>query len=622
MDKFKKWLLRIELTEKNIKKMQKFTTVLLIICCNSIFSQTGPGGIGNASTLTLWLDIDRGITVTTDGASIALWSDQSGNGNDALQTVVSNQPTYRTGVVNGKSSLRFDGSDDWMGITMNANETNVTKFIVFKTRGGDGSGSIIATSTPVSASAGSHDRQFGLLGNKVANRLWSVQTVSSSTDFNDNSSHILNVNYGASLSGQEIYADGLFQISGNKPSSDFNWDEGLVIGGHNYWGYLNCDLMEIIEYSSIANTAQRIIIENYLAAKYNVSLSANDIYRQDNPGRGNYDHEVAGIGRIDASNIQDDSKGTGIVQILNPSGLGNNEFLIWGHDGGVQQATNTIDVPSGVEARFDRVWRVNEVDLSGSSVNVGAIDMRFDLSGLGPITASDLVLLVDTNNDGVFSDETPITGASSLGSGIYEFSSVTPIRNNRRFTIGTISVSTTPLPIELNYFSAKPIRNSLVAFNWQTATEINNDYFTIERSENGDFWEELHDVDGAGNSIQLIDYESVDYEPYSGISYYRLKQTDFNGLASYSGIRTVNLDRLIKNTLEVYPNPTISDITIIGEESELDEIKIYNSLGEDVTKLVEVKENTLRFKRLDLSQLSSGMYYVKTNLNTVKVFKN
>ncbi len=245
--------------------------------------------------------------------------------------------------------------------------------------------------------------------------------------------------------GKQLYRNGiLLQNVAGTSTYNSHATHRFNIGGNTSGsnGFAG-DVTEIIVFNNKINTAQRIIIENYLAAKYGLTLGANDIYTQDNPGNGNYDHDVAGIGRVNASNLHDDAQGTGIVRIVNPTNLDNNEFLMWGHNNGVQQAIEIADVPFPVQARFDRVWRVSEVNSTSTAVDVGNIDVRFDLTGLGSVTASDLRLLVDTDNDGFFNDETPISGATSLGSNIYEFSGVSAIANNLRFTLGTINSSQT-----------------------------------------------------------------------------------------------------------------------------------------------------------------------------------
>ncbi|MFN6038391.1 MAG: hypothetical protein ACK452_07980, partial [Bacteroidota bacterium] len=91
----------------------------------------------------------------------------------------------------------------------------------------------------------------------------------------------------------------------------------------------------------------------------------------------------------------------------------------------------------------------------------------------------------------------------------------------------TASCSVSPLPIELGKFTASRISNK-VNLKWNTLTEINNDYFTIERSIDGIKYEELSKIKGAGNSYSELQYETMDENPFTGITYYRLKQTDYN----------------------------------------------------------------------------------------------
>lgn len=94
------------------------------------------------------------------------------------------------------------------------------------------------------------------------------------------------------------------------------------------------------------------------------------------------------------------------------------------------------------------------------------------------------------------------------------------------------------LPIELISFDAS-LNNNNVDLYWATASEYNNDFFTIERSTDGLNWEHVTIVSGAGNSTQRLDYYIQDSRPLSGISYYRLKQTDFDGAFEYSNIVSV-----------------------------------------------------------------------------------
>jgi len=103
----------------------------------------------------------------------------------------------------------------------------------------------------------------------------------------------------------------------------------------------------------------------------------------------------------------------------------------------------------------------------------------------------------------------------------------------------TISTGGSPLPVELLSFDAR-CANNKVKLNWVTASETNNDYFTIERSKDNNIFEKVLDYPGAGNSNHLISYSAIDDSPYAGNSYYRLKQTDFDGIFTYSGIVPVS----------------------------------------------------------------------------------
>jgi hypothetical protein len=340
---------------------------------------------------------------------------------------------------------------------------------------------------------------------------------------------------------------------------------------------------------------------------------------QDNAGNGDFDHEVAGIGRVDASNIHSDAKGTGMVQILNPGGLGNNEFYIWGHNNGTAQATNTTDVPAGVQARFDRVWRGSEVNASGTAVNVGSIDMRWDLNNLGAITASDVVLLVDTDNDGNFADETAITGATSLGSGIYEFTGVTAITNGDRFTLGTLNSTQTPLPVEVINFNAEVIKNSAVKLSWKSAVEINNDYYTIEKSKDGEVWTEVGSVKGAGTYFHQKEYLLMDEQPFEGRSFYRLKQTDRNGAFRHIGIREVSVYG--QGLFSVYPVPSEAVIVVKGKNLSMARLKIRDANGEEVSSQINILSVDDEKIQLDIKDLPSGAYFISDGMNVLKFIR-
>jgi hypothetical protein len=206
------------------------------------------------------------------------------------------------------------------------------------------------------------------------------------------------------------------------------------------------------------------------------------------------------------------------------------------------------------------------------------------------------------------------TGTTSAGT-IVTSSAVTSFSP---FTLASATMNN-PLPIELLSFSADVTKRDRVQLKWQTASEIDNDFFTIERSINGVDWEIMSIIEGAGNSTAVLSYSALDEYPFKGISYYRLKQTDYDGMFSYSETRVVNIDKLENHQVNIYPNPTRGLLTIEGDKAEIKKIRVFNVLGEDVTKQISVIEMNETKKVLHLSKLKNGIYYCRTKTKSQKV---
>lgn len=575
---------------------------------------TGPGGVGSndgSSTLEFWLNASQGTSTTTDDADISQWDDQSGNSVDVAQGTASKQPSYEddgTNAMNGHPVVHFDGDDEL--VTSSSTSLNISNdFTVFMVKednttqpGANSSYLSVATTGGtgilVYRGDGTNDKFI-----VKASGAFTSDWISTSGVTND-AVYIGEYKRSGTTMYLSRFGDAYISDVGTAGPIEFGATPQVQIGNDaNNW-YLQGNIGEMIVFSRAVNTAEKIVIENYLAAKYGTSLLSNDVFAQDNPGNGNYDYDVAGIGRVDASNLIDDAQGTGIIRVLNPSNLGDDEFLSWGHNNGALEATETTDINAGdgIEARLERVWRVSEVNASGSAVDVGTIDIRFNLSGLGSITASDLRLIIDTDNDGLFSDETAITGAVTFGGSIYEFSDVSSITDGLSFTLGTIDIGQTPLPVQLLDFDLTKLDNRAVELIWHTASECNNDFFTIERSKDGKYWNRLKDVDGAGNSSVLHTYKEIDTDPFTGISYYRLKQTDFNGAYAYSEVKGILLDAQAID-MTVFPNPASNKINIVLAEEGEAEFRIYSNLGEIV-----LQGHLNGTGQLDISSIDSGLY--------------
>ncbi len=162
------------------------------------------------------------------------------------------------------------------------------------------------------------------------------------------------------------------------------------------------------------------------------------------------------------------------------------------------------------------------------------------------------------------------------------------------------------LPIDLILFKASNVDNEKVKLHWITASESNNDFFTVECSRDGELWEEKVIIDGAGKSERTLEYIDFDEYPLKGLSYYRLKQTDFEGKYSYSEIQSVRLEEENTSVL-IYPHPVIEDFFTI--KAQIKEIELYDNTGVIVhTQDFETIENIVKIKT---STLKSGVYFLK-----------
>ncbi len=179
-----------------------------------------------------------------------------------------------------------------------------------------------------------------------------------------------------------------------------------------------------------------------------------------------------------------------------------------------------------------------------------------------------------------------------------------------------------PLPIKLLEFNAES-KDEVVQVRWSTASEINNDYFTVEKSTDGEYFIETGKVRGAGNSSITLNYSLIDEHPLEGISYYRLKQTDFDGHFTFS--RIVSVIRLRNQQFSVFPNPSRDIMYLASAAKGRYQLLIRNMEGKLIHEL-EVNINPAEIARINISQLSQGIYSLEIkndySTQTLRVIKN
>ena len=170
--------------------------------------------------------------------------------------------------------------------------------------------------------------------------------------------------------------------------------------------------------------------------------------------------------------------------------------------------------------------------------------------------------------------------------------------------------NSTPLPIELIDFSATVV-GSNVELSWVTASEINNDYFTLEQSRNGIDFNIIGTIDGAGNSITLKKYSFTHVNPVEGIIYYRLKQTDMDGGAVYFKMISASVQ---KNDFSfmIYPNPISEGSMHFKLDSKIDiSISIIDEHGKRVySKNIKMDEKDFLCDFILSEKFFPGIYFV------------
>jgi hypothetical protein len=167
------------------------------------------------------------------------------------------------------------------------------------------------------------------------------------------------------------------------------------------------------------------------------------------------------------------------------------------------------------------------------------------------------------------------------------------------------------LPVSLLENSIDYSENG-VTLNWKTASERDNDFFTVQTSKDGYYWDELGTVKSVGNSSSETTYTFEDTNPFVGKSYYRVYQTDFNG--------TVNevfkiVSEYSNSKYVFYPVPVSKLLFIEGRNLEVSDINVFNSIGEKVILDYKIENEKINF---DFSEIKNGAYFVSIQNDNTK----
>jgi hypothetical protein len=566
-----------------------------------LVGNTGPAGVGNATNNKLWLrstDISQ-----ANGSAVSAWTDASGNGNNASQGSAGNMPTFSTNLVNGTvPGVTFLGSSlQYLTLGQPASldfipQVDAFTFIAASRASTGASGTIIGKAGSVlgdrqyqfSYDLGAANR-FGTFkggsfatGNQVSTNAWKIPVGVIGT--NATTGHSAYVNGAAeTLTGTAVGASTIaMDVTIGARRNANNTDAAFPLTG---------DIGEIIMYNTGLADIYRTLIENYLAAKFNITGLTTELYTGDAAG---YDFDVAGIGML-AGIAHTDSKGPGVTRVWNPSALANGDYLMWGHDNAsLTSISSDVDGVSVAE-RLTRIWFVTETN------DVGTVNLSIDVSVFPDAVGTGLRLLIDRDNNFATNDVPLITG--SFSNGTVTFSGV-DFQTNDRFTLGNTNMIN-PLPIELINFAAHREKDA-VRLDWITLTEINNDYFTVERSLDGESWEDIVSVRGAGTTNKKHNYTAYDEQPQNGLSYYRIKQTDFDGSFAHSYVVRIQLEGIV--SLKVYPNPSSNTFTVTGSENIAASVLMLDVLGRPVSPNIAAVDGGWI---VNTEEIPAGVYFLQ-----------
>ena len=623
--------------------MKKYFTLLLVCFFSKSLLSQSPGGVGTGN-LRGWFDSEVGVTLTS--GFVSAWTDRSGIGN-ASQANATERPSVSSNIFNYHSATTYDGINDNLDLVdrMASGTTGVSAYAVAMQTGSanDTWGSIFNGQVNGPSWTGGG---YGLVALNAGNTLQGFYV----RDYNTRgvSSTITNnvpfltsgVWNGTTANNVQAFRNGtsigtLAYTPGSVGDGGSTWI-GSGDGANNNWSFQG-HIAEIAVFNTGLSTANNNRVMSYFALKYGITMGINytnsagtTIYST----TGAYTNNIVGITRDDGSGliqrqsqIRSDSMRVYISTLAASNSANAGTFasdlshVVVGADNGRMcwSPTTSVDIPAGfgITSRIAREWKVTNTNFGGTF----SMDFRLNACAIPTsVNVSDLRLLID--DDGNYTAGTNTSVASGAGGITISYSNplitVSGISTSliasgatRFITLGSVSPAT-PLPIELSSFEGICKEDGSVKLDWQTASEINNDYFAIEKTVDGEKFELVGKLKGSGNSHSEKNYSYTDNLTDKPTMYYRLKQTDFDGSFKYSPIITVNCNSDLQQIF-VIPNPAKNEITVSNLKSG-SEIIILNALGE---VMMEFKNTIDPVMKMDVSHLKEGVYYVRSTFSHV-----
>lgn len=614
-----------------------------VIICNA------PGGVN--SGLQTWLRADMG---TSGGANVSSWTNQASGGvatniqgNPPIQ--ISNSSynynryidfqapaaTLDGGVNSTRQCILLNGYNDINGIDYKS------VFFTFQLNDLSRTYTHCATVQGVTTGTPANGTWHGDINGTQASILWETYDVN---DFGTSAPagtwqrNGVNILSNSLHSSQKHILSAVCQTGGSTTLNAFLGGQNDQTPASSFTGHVRDwkgPAAEIIGFTNALTAVERQKVHTYLAIKYGITLTSD--YLNTNGGTifttaSPYNNNIIGIGRDDVESLNQRQSHydndmvrlyISTLQNMNENNTGvfgsDVSYVVIGDNNGAHctNATALAEMPSGLTncllySRLEKEWKVMRTN------NNQTFNMDILLSPCGApssVTPSDLRLLVDDdgnfanggtqcyyNGDGtgiVLSYTNPYITVSNVSAAI--------IPNGTKYlTIASVNAAT-PLPVELLQFNAKLSKNERsVDLTWSTETEHNSDYFEVQKLA-GQGWSVLDNIGAAGESEIIQHYYTVDFNPVIGVNYYRLKQVDKNGEATYSDIRAVALNP--GKELMVFPNPAQNFVQLIQKDISKENISLIDEAGRIIAIQPEIiSDDTIL---LDTQNIANGVYLIR-----------
>ena len=249
------------------------------------------------------------------------------------------------------------------------------------------------------------------------------------------------------------------------------------------------------------------------------------------------------------------------------------------------------------------------VPSTGTLINIFNFDIAGSLNGINPngmlLAYNDQLFGFASgggvNNQGTTFKYNPVTNVFTKLEDHLSAGQITSIGN------GFITVqSNIVVPVKMNYFNAIKASRNTTLLQWQTATEINNKGFNVQRSTNGINFSNIGWLMGSGNNSQIKNYNFKDVSPEAGKNYYRLQQVDYDGKLTLSDVKVLTFEQP-KTSIHIYPNPFNEVLTIINKSGVVGVITVFDNAGRTIlSKRIVPGTNAMK-----MSEQPAGNYVYK-----------